>query len=139
VTTKLPANYKSKGLPANYKPEKGLKAIAEAKQAAEQCKRALDFDGMERAIAKQLYEEAKYVICRDGIMAAVKSRRMKEVGPGPGRGKKGQKGKNYNRENAAKVFPELPKADPGQDMVDRWRKQLCSKGMGQSLTRIRCG
>jgi hypothetical protein len=58
--------------------------------------------------------QAQYIVWRDAAMAAVVEMRG---GGGPGRGKKAP----------AELRVLLPDDDPGQDVADRWRKDLCDK------------
>jgi hypothetical protein len=56
--------------------------------------------------------QAEYVVWRDSVVTPSQS------SGGPGRGKKG----------VSDQKPVLPATDPGQDVADRWRKDLCHKG-----------
>jgi ParB family chromosome partitioning protein len=95
-----------------YDPDKGLKSIAVAEGAEKHFERAKDATQLYEAIECKLRGQADYVVYRDDVVAT------RIIAPGgPGRGKKGP------------VVPRdlFPEADPGQDVVDRWRKTLCSK------------
>jgi hypothetical protein len=105
----------------HYNPQKGLRKIGAAEAGAEHCRRARDTEGLLKALAVKFQEEAKYIVWRDAATMAAK-----KAGHGPGRGKKG------NRADAVIFSAALPKADPGQDTADRWRKKLCSKPNGKT-------
>jgi hypothetical protein len=102
---------------ARYKPEKGLQKIADAEKGERQCRRARDAEGLIKAVAVKIEEQAKYIVWRDAAMAAAK---QGTHGGGPGRGKK----------VPAPLRVLLPKEDPGQDTADRWRKHFCSRENG---------
>lgn len=98
---------KAAGLPDNYDPNKGLKEIAVAEAAEAHFARAKDPSELFQAIKAKLGAQREYVIWRDGVV--VPSRKA----GGPGRGKRG-----------TGLRPVLPDADPGKDVIKRWRKKL---------------
>lgn len=84
-----------------YDPEKGLKSIAVAEAAETHFARAKDSSELFLAVKVKLENQRDYVLWRD--------ERIRE-----GRPRKNSRG------NAA----VLPESDPGQDVIDRWRKAL---------------
>jgi hypothetical protein len=96
-----------------YDPAKGLKSIAVADPAAlrvHHFARAKDAEGLRKAIAAKLTEQAKYVVWRDGTI--------------PHKGRHGGDGQS---KQVAALKLALPPADPGAVVAHRWRKRLCRK------------
>jgi hypothetical protein len=82
----------------------------------------LDLVSMDRG-ARVMIAQGKYIVWR--IPARAPSPHPVK---GPGRGKKGVK-------SPAEVRVTLPDDDPGQDIADRWRKDLCDKVEKEGLAR----
>jgi hypothetical protein len=93
----------------HYDPDQGLKEIIVAEAAERHWKRAKDATQLYIAIEAKIRGQAAYVTWRDGVAA-----RSQEQG-GPGRGKKG----------VTVLRHLLPEADPGRQVVERWRKSFC--------------
>jgi hypothetical protein len=94
-----------------YDPDKGLKMIAVAEAGERHWRRAKDAGKLFEAITHKIDAQADYVVWRDGVV--VPSRQ----GGGPGRGKK----------RGLERTPVLPTADPGTQIVKRWRRKFCVK------------
>lgn len=94
-----------------YGPDDGLKTIAVAEAAEKHWRRAKDATKLYEAIEHKINAQADYVVWRDSVVVP-----SREIG-GPGRGKK----------RGVELPPVLPEADPGKDVIKRWRKKLCLK------------
>jgi phage N-6-adenine-methyltransferase len=87
-----------------------LKHIAVAEAAEDYWAKAKDAGQLFQAIKTKLEHQAAYAVWRQDLA------------------RRGGDGSNqYKRANAAEQRELLPASDPGQDMVDRWRKRLCVK------------
>ena len=95
---------------AKYDPEKGLKTIAVAEAGEKHWARAKDPSKLFDAIAAKVKAQAEYVCWRDR-----KRRQEKPAG-------------RVEEKNSRSRAARLPEGDPGQDIIDRWRKSFCLKG-----------
>src|SRR5262245_6146640 len=93
----------------HYNPEQGLKSIADAEAGQKRWERAKDRQKIVEAITDKIAAVTDYVEWRDAGMAQVRA--------GPGRGKK----------QPAPARLVLPQGDPGQDVIDRWRRNYCTR------------
>jgi hypothetical protein len=94
---------------------KTLNRIANAEKLERQCQRARDPEGMFKATAAKINEQANYIVLRD--MAVAEARKVAR-GPGPGRGRR-------IKTNLSPARVLFPKDDPGEKTAHRWRKAFC--------------
>jgi DNA N-6-adenine-methyltransferase (Dam) len=93
------------GALAIYDPERGLQTVVTAEASEKHWLRAKDTVKLFIAIEAKITAQAEYVCWRDGKVTV-------------GRPKK----------NSRASTAILPATDPGQDIIDRWRKDFCHKG-----------
>ena len=99
--------------------EHALKTIVVAEAAEKIWTRAKDATRLFEAIKAKLHNQAAYAVWRQDIA------------------KRGGDGSNqHKRANAAGQRQLLPTTDPGQDMIDRWRRRLCAKAAAANKWRI---
>jgi phage N-6-adenine-methyltransferase len=111
---------------ALYNPEEGLKTIVVAEAAEKAAIRAMRADPadplarkkLREIVERKLIEQRKYVIWRDV--------RMK---PRRSAGTEGGRGGRVSRAPAV----DLPAFDPGQNVADRWRRELVKKDFDAAL------
>jgi hypothetical protein len=89
----------------DYRPERGLKAIAVAEAAEKHFARAKNPEKLYEAVKAKLTEQRKYALWRETV---------RPHGYGPGRGKK----------ESTDRYSLLPKTDPGAHVARRWRIRL---------------
>jgi phage N-6-adenine-methyltransferase len=94
-----------------YDPERGLQTVAVSEAGEKHWTRAKDSKKLFDAIAAKIKAQAEYVCWRDDV--------EKKHHAGPGRG---------NKNPVAVERRGLPAADPGDDVIHRWRKSFCFKG-----------